>query len=436
MKTSSSDRKFPGLSRRGFLSGLGVGAGGVVLSACTAAGPTGTAVVDADSGNAADLASAADLGTQTVTFDGPHQAGVATPPQAHLNLVAFDFREGVDRDGVRRLMRLWTEDARALTEGGVPLGSLEPEMSATPANLTITIGFGPRLFEVAELTDQRPEWLTPLPEFSRDQLDPRWGQSDLVLQICADDPLTVSHATRHMVRSGVDYVRHTWLQQGFLDAYGAQPEGATPRNLFAQKDGTVNPTSEAEMAVNTWIDDGADWLRGGTTMVVRRIFMNMDTWEILDRNSREVSVGRTLASGAPLTGTDEFDEPDFEAIDHTGLPIIDPASHVARARPPAEHPDQVVTRRPYNYDLPPDPELAVAMETEGVPILSNSGMVFICFQQDPMRQFVPIQRRLDEMDRLNQWISHIGSAVYLVPRGVSASEKTADSYWGAALLEG
>lgn len=132
--------------------------------------------------------------------------------------------------------------------GQPPLGSLEPELADTPANLTITCGFGPRLFELIDAEDQRPAWLAPLPEFSRDQLDERWGQSDLVLQICADDPLTVAHATRHMIRSGVDYVTTGWVQQGLLDASGVQKKDETPRNLFGQKDGTENLWAGHELA--------------------------------------------------------------------------------------------------------------------------------------------------------------------------------------------
>lgn len=265
-------------------------------------------------------------------------------------------------------MRLWTEDARQLSQGNSPLGSLEPELADTPANLAITCGFGPRLFELIDAEDQRPAWLAPLPEFSRDQLDERWGQSDLVLQICADDPLTVAHATRHMIRSGVDYVTTGWVQQGFLDARGVQKKDETTRNLFGQKDGTENLSVGHELADHVWLKSGPAWAHGGTAMVVRRVFMNLDTWEILDRTSRELSIGRDLAEGAPLTGKAKFDEPDFAAIDHTGLPVIDPASHMARARAPESNPEQVIRRRPYNYDLPPDPELFRALETEGVPV--------------------------------------------------------------------
>lgn len=161
-------------------------------------------------------------------------------------------------------------------------------------------------------------------------------------------------------------------------------------------------------------------------MVVRRIAMNLDEWEILDRTSREVSVGRTLDSGAPLTGGDEFTDPNFEARDSYGLPVIDPASHMARSRAPEAHPEQVILRRSFNYDLPPDPTSEE---------LSNAGLVFICFQKNPDKQFTPIQQRLDDHDRLNQWITHIGSAVFFIPPGTNPDDPHSDDFWGAGLLK-
>ncbi|ANE04171.1 Dyp-type peroxidase [Corynebacterium crudilactis] len=401
------------VSRRGFLGGTGLLAGVSALAGCSAG---------ANEPEAASIS----LKGQVVEFDGRHQAGIATPHQANLNLVAFTLRPGVDREALVRLMRVWTEDARALCAGTTPLGSLEPEMATSPANLTITCGFGASLFDVSQLSHLRPDWLKPIPEFERDQLRPEWGEADLVLQICCDDPVTLSHATRHMIRSGVDYAATRWMQQGFLNAHGVNEHDETPRNLFGQKDGTVNPRSKEEIQQAAWISDGPQWANDGTCMVVRRIAMNLDEWEILDRNSREVSMGRTLDTGAPLTGGDEFADPDYSARDSYGLPVIDPASHMARSRAPENHPEQVILRRVFNYDLPPDPTSEE---------LSNAGLVFICFQKNPDKQFTPIQRRLDEMDRLNQWITHIGSAVFFVPPGTNPQDPLQDEFWGAGLLQ-
>ena len=87
-----------------------------------------------------------ELVASVVEFDGPHQAGIATPGQALLNLVAFTVRADVDREGIRRLLKLWTDDARRLCAGHTPLGDLEPEMVTVPANMTITCGFGSKFF--------------------------------------------------------------------------------------------------------------------------------------------------------------------------------------------------------------------------------------------------------------------------------------------------
>ena len=85
------------VSRRGFLGGAGLIAGASALAGCSAGEnePEGASI---------------SLKGQVVEFDGRHQAGIATPHQANLNLVAFTLRAGVDRAGVTRLMRVWTED--------------------------------------------------------------------------------------------------------------------------------------------------------------------------------------------------------------------------------------------------------------------------------------------------------------------------------------
>ncbi|WKD57548.1 Dye-decolorizing peroxidase precursor [Corynebacterium capitovis DSM 44611] len=401
------------VSRRTFLAGS--------ASATAAAGlAAACSHVEADGPVSSSAPEHKDLATAVVGFDGLRQAGVATATQAHLNLAAFNLKEGVEKPGILRLLRLWTEDARKLCTGSAPVGSLEPEMNAWPANLTITAGIGERVFDLAA-PDAKPQWLHDLPAFSRDRLDPAWGQSDLVLQICSDDPLTCAWALRHMTRAGMDYVRPSWVQQGFMNASGSLAEGTTPRNLFGQVDGTVNPRTDEAYEEQVWID-GPGGFAGSTSLVVRRIAMDLDEWEVLDRRSREVVVGRSLADGAPLTGGGEFAPADMEAVDDFGLPVIDKNSHMARAMPPEDHPEQRFRRRPYNYNLPPEP---------GSGKLSNAGLIFIAYQKDPDRQFTPVQARLDEVDRLNTWITHIGSAVYWVPPGASPS---GDAFWGQSVM--
>ncbi|WP_128889728.1 Dyp-type peroxidase [Corynebacterium pelargi] len=405
-------------SRRSFLGGASVLGGAAMLQPAVALA------------NAPQPESGADceVGSKAVPFDGKHQAGVQTVPAAHLNVLGLNLRAGVGKKDAKRLLSLWTEDARRLTQGQNPLGSLEPEMVQHPSNLTITCGLGSRFFDIVDKQDQRPAWLKEDLQFSKDQLKPEWGQTDLVLQICCDDPVMLAFATRHMLRSGVDYVQQQWLQQGFLNAPGVKDPKATPRNLFGQKDGTVNPRSEDEFDQQVWIDgedDAPAWLEGGSCLIVRRIAMNLDTWEQLDRESREIAIGRTLDSGAPLGQKDEFDQADYDKTDEYGLPYIDARSHMALASPPSDKPKEKLLRRAYNYDVPPN---------TGSEQLSNAGLVFCCYQKDPRKQFIPIQQRLNDGDRLNEWITHTGSAMYAIVPGTQ--EQGDEPYWAASLLEG
>ena len=339
-------------------------------------------------------------GEQTVPFFGAHQAGVDTAAQAHGVFLGLDLRSDVDRDGLTRLMRILTDDAARLTQGIPALADSEPELALSPARLTITFGFGPGL--VARTAGAGPEWLAPLPAFGVDQLRPEFSDGDLLLQIAGDDPLTVAHATRMLLKDARGFASIRWTQQGFRRAYGTERPGTTMRNLFGQVDGTTNPepgTSDFDEVV--WNAEG--WLAGGTGMVIRRIRMDLDKWDRLDRGGRDASVGRRLANGAPLTGTDEFDEPDFEATTSIGFPVIPQFAHIRRARGDGK---ERIFRRAYNYD-----ERPVGAE------VSESGLIFVSFQADIERQFIPMQRRLDELDLLNEWTVPIGSAVFAIPPG-------------------
>ncbi|KQR38147.1 Dyp-type peroxidase [Microbacterium sp. Leaf159] len=341
-------------------------------------------------------------GDEKVPFFGEHQAGVDTSAQAHGIFVALDLHDEIDRSALTRLMRILTDDAARLTQGRPALADSEPELALSPARLTVTFGFGPGL--VARAGADAPAWLAPLPAFRVDRLQPEFSDGDLLLQIAGDDPLTVAHATRMLLKDARGFASVRWTQQGFRRAYGTERPGTTMRNLFGQVDGTTNPQpGTADFDEVVWAVEG--WLSGGTGMVVRRIRMDLDKWDRLDRSGRDASVGRTLANGAPLTGTEEFDEPDFDATTEIGFPVIPQFAHIRRARGDGS---ERIFRRAYNYD-----ERPVGAE------VSESGLIFVSFQADIDRQFTPMQRRLDELDLLNEWTAPIGSAVFAIPPGCS-----------------
>jgi len=352
-------------------------------------------------------------GGETVPFHGAHQAFLTIAPQAVCALVALDLAASVDRDGVRRMLRLLTDDAARLTQGGAALADTEPELAARPARLTIGFGFGPGL--VARVGGPAPAWLAPLPAFSIDRLEEAWSGGDLLLDVAADDPVTVAHAVRMLLKDARAFGTVRWRQDGFRRARGTEPAGMTMRNLFGQVDGTVNPQpGTADFDEVVWCAEG--WLAGGTGFVLRRIRMDLDTWDELDRPARELSVGRRLATGAPLTGTREHDDPDLDAVDALGFPVIPEYAHIRRARGDGR---ERIYRRGYNYDVP----------SSGGSV-SESGLLFGSYQADITAQFVPMQHRLAELDLLNTWTTPIGSAVFAIPPGCAPG-----GYIGDTLLE-
>ena len=349
-------------------------------------------------------------GSDVQPFYGAHQAGVETPPQALATFIAFDLRADADRDAVGRLMRLWTDDAARLTSGDAALADTEPELAMRPAGLTVTFGFGPALFDKLGLPHQRPAGLVEVPDLPIDRLQDRWSGGDVLVHVAADDPTTVAHATRMLLKDGRGFVHVRWVQRGFRDARGAVSDGSTPRNLMGQVDGTINPTpGSADFDDVVWSDDGPPWFQGGSTLVIRRIAMNLDTWDAVDRSSREQVIGRSLADGAPLTGGDEHTAVDLEAVGPDGLTVIAPFAHARRARAHAPH--ERFLRRGYNYD-----------DSPGVGSVSDVGLLFCAYQADVGRQFVPVQRRLAAFDLLNQWTTPVGSAVFALPRGCQPGE--------------
>lgn len=398
------------LSRRSLLVGGAAAAGVAGASVWAATGST-------------RAAEPVTFGAETVPFYGNHQAGIATAPQSNAVFIGLDLIPDAKREArelLRAVLRLWTADAERLTRGTAALADTEPELALRPARLTVTVGFGPTLFDRTGLARLKPPSAHPIPPMPTDRLDPRWGATDLLLQICADDPIVVAHASRVLVKNVRGLADERWRQLGFRTARSADPDGTTGRNLMGQVDGTVNPlagTPDFDQIV--WCDGGAQsWMAGGTMMVLRRIQMHLDAWDALDRTSKELVVGRRLDNGAPLTGEKESDPVDVTMM-RNGIPVIPPNAHAALAHP--QRPEERLLRRPYNYDDAPLPGA-----------VSNSGLIFVAYQRDIDRQFLPIQERLAKSDAMNRWITAIGSAVYVIPPGAQPGGFLGDQLFAAA----
>jgi len=403
-------------SRRGFLTGaLGTAAaagGAAALAGCDPAKP------------AAGRAS-------VVAFRGAHQAGIATPAQDRLAFAAFDVTS-TSRAELIDLLRRWTLAAERMTRGE-PVGAVDGSEHYVPAdtgeatglpaaNLTITIGFGPGLFDSRfGLAGRRPAALRELPRFAGDELDPRISGGDLCIQACADDPQVAFHAVRNLNRIGFGVTAMRWFQLGFGRTSSTTPSQQTPRNLMGFKDGTRNVNGEvpADLDAHVWVGPNSDqaWLTGGSYLVSRKIRMGIESWDRDRIGDQEAVFGRTKVAGAPLTGRQERDEPDLAAKAADGTPVIPADAHIRLAAPESNGGVKIL-RRGYSF-------------TDGVdPVTGqlDAGLFFICFQSDPATGFIPVQRNL-ATDALNEYIKHTSSALFACPPGPADGQ-----YWGQQLF--
>jgi deferrochelatase/peroxidase EfeB len=382
------------ISRRELLGLIGAAGGGLAL------GGGGYLLNREDSVQAA---------RRVLPFHGTHQGGVTTPQQKHAQFAAFDL-QAATRDELRSLLRRWSSVAAALTGG-------EDSRIDDPAHMTVTLGLGPSLFdERFGLAEQRPPALIDIPPFKHDELVPERSGGDLGVQVCADDKAATLVATRAMVKAAKGAATVRWTKVGFIRDPLPGEEGGTPRNLFGFKDGTNNlKAADAErMRRNVWVDpaDGPSWMGNGTYLVARQIDMDVDGFLAEPVAEGERAIGRMKGTGAPLGQQHEHDPV---------IPLEQPVdTHIMTANPrkPGSE-DERILRRSYNFSTGFDPSVSQPV----------GGLMFLCFQRDPRRQFVPIQRRLAHGDRLQHHLFPRGSAIFAVPPGASAG-----GYVGETLL--
>ena len=323
------------------------------------------------------------IGSVIEPFYGVQQNGIEIKRQSHTSLIAFDTKSGVDQAAVARWMRLWSSDAGELSAGRPIIGDPQPEMAENPARLTITIGFGYSLFEKLGMSDLWPIKESEIPAYRIDKLSERWSGGDVIASISGDNPQSIFHAGQVLERGAQPFAQVRWQQRGFLDPAGINSD-IDSRNLMGQIDGTANKAiGTPEFKEIVWNNSGP--LRHGTTMVIRRIRMELDTWNQLSPNNKGLSLGRALEDG--------------QRVDSPSA-----TSHVTRAFTDG---NEGIIRRGFNYD---DNYLADGTR--------DAGLIFISFQES-LKRYLDIQARLNAVDVLNRWTTPVGSALFIVPAGAN-----------------
>ncbi|MEM6161062.1 iron uptake transporter deferrochelatase/peroxidase subunit [Erwinia sp. P6884] len=368
------------------------------------------------------------------SFYGQHQAGVTTPQQAAMMLVAFDVL-ATGKEDLERLFRLLTDRIVFLTQGGSAPQVTNPRLppmdsgilgeTIYPDNLTITLSVGHSLFDDRYgLQPHKPLKLQRMTRFPNDSLDARLCHGDLLLQICANTNDTVIHALRDIIKHSPDLLSVRWLREGFISDHAARSRGKeTPINLLGFKDGTANPDTADRTLMDSilWVtaDQGEPaWAVGGSYQAARIIQFHVEFWDRTPLREQETIFGRVKHSGAPLGREKEHDLPDYLNDPDGDVTPLDAHIRLANPRTAATQ-SSLMLRRGYSY-------------SQGV---SHSGqlemgLLFVCYQHDLEKGFLSVQNRLNG-EALEEYIKPTGGGYFFVLPGVSDNKH----YLGQSLLE-
>lgn len=352
-----------------------------------------------------------------VAFTGVHQSGILTPKQDQATFIALDSI-AANRVVLFEALQALSTRAQELCDGDtVGLQEIDdpPPDSGTlgavdsPDSLTVTIAFGASLFDDRYgLAALKPRRLIEMSAFADDVLDPARCGGDILLQICATHRDTVVHTMRELMRAVAGNLAIRWTIDGFQSAQRGPAPHSSRRNLFAFRDGTANPDpSDAELMDRLiWVRRGSGeppWATAGTYQVLRTIRMHVEFWDRVGMLEQETMIGRDRVSGAPLGGTDEFEDPRLDLDPHGKRIPLTAHIRLANPRTPATA-DQRILRRGYNYHRGVD-------EADDL----DQGLIFVAFNQDIERQFAAIQHRL-ETEPMIDYITPVGGGYFFAPR--------------------
>ncbi len=321
-----------------------------------------------------------------VPATGRHQAGITLPQPAQPNLLAVV----ADLGAAVAPGPLLAELGRAI--GTLTSGADPRLMGLPPGDLTVTVGVGPRL--VRAVGASLPG-AVDLPRFSRERIAPRARGGDLLVQVCAGDPLLLPVVAAALLAQAGDRVRERWRQSARRGTHVSVGDGLTaPRNPLGFVDGIVGPHTAAEQRRDLWLA-GPPEVADGTIAVLRRMELDLPRFAALSVAEQEAVFGRRRADGVPLSGGAAGSGPELGAKTPDGRYLVPADAHVRRAHATVVGVG-LMLRRSYSVDEP------------------APGLLFTSFQND-LRTFTATLTHMENSDALLPFTTTTAGATFLIP---------------------
>jgi deferrochelatase/peroxidase EfeB len=194
-------------------------------------------------------------------------------------------------------------------------------------DLTILIGYGPKIFNLDGSIRKRPETFpdslfaepnrgggpvlvgTDL-SYHEDIIENHAALDDIVIQFISDDAFVTNQCIVEIwhelseIKKTHEYGTSVSMTK-FYDGF----RRADNRNWMGFHDGVSNIRDEERkdvIAINgSQVNPGDKWMTEGTFMGFLRLYVDLQNWWNVNRNEQELMVGRDKVTGCPIIGINE-----------------------------------------------------------------------------------------------------------------------------------
>lgn len=251
-----------------------------------------------------------------------------TRPPSNFGIMFLRVSEGVNAETVGNFLNQLWQIYQDLKQGKV---QDLPDITIPPGNLNVSIGYGPKVFDLLDVKKVEPVGLAPRNRFRsiapnggnkllrggglsyESGLNKNPASEEIMVQFLGDTPLVI---TRPMVETwkflhnrkepetGTSALEITAFYKGF--------HREDRRSWIDFHDGLSNPQKGLQREQVITIKEAGTpeidaWTRGGTYMTFMRLPINLELWNRLSRQEQELLVGRDKVTGCALENVDEDD---------------------------------------------------------------------------------------------------------------------------------